>query len=898
MSDQDYGVLLQDANDVLPMGLAGTPWEIIYNALRDVLKSGVGASDSDFMRKACALYFLARGDLDAVTDRGVLNGIAAALAIPYWVENFDDPKQASAVLYNWINYLPTRANLTALALASGMRAFKLREIYTSTEYGLSHTFGFDLGEGYETSFFAGPNAEPGLATAQRICGALTHFFLRIKDAPTVITDITYPSAAPSGWQYFFRADQSEIRILQGYNFDLYDADGNLAMLPDEYAVVEPVAVRDTYGTNTAISGSTHLITLDDGQMRISWGQSPVNAYSLFANVSINIPGMLQTWPSLSHVDVNLPPNAIPGAPLFDGMDDRIFGPGWEIFAAYDSNLNRIDINDLYLAGGSDLYDPVYLRARRYLTVCSVWLSYTPPPPPPIPEDTSFIIVNETTGNIEHYISDDGMVFSQVGHIEMPDSEMITVYETGVQTESFYFTTNGRNETANTTLPVDSSIPLYWADGSRVDDSEGWASEYNGSPVLALTKADMNVLAALQNDKVISVDHSGTDCLDFYGAGSTQEITIDANFGDAVSIPNGYTVQSVKSTTAYSFPTSITAIDSWNFTIKYGGKDVYSDDIIASDVCVNSLPCLYIFQYTTTSRGWRLSTTRAKYDSNITAITDVSVNSGSNDFVVMTCTAQSSAHAQDIVSHASAYPGYFEYYGSDGNIVSYFFNVPQTLWKFENGSFSWLGDTSSTSDLAYWYNSKAVRIKCVKSVSQSRSAWSALVEKIFTLSFANTQLPGITITLPASETGTSGTTVTLPTMFGEYESGGKTWTPSAWDIGAFGSTYTITSDTVAHLIFEEVPSELTAYFTNQGAAGTEDTFIQNGVTYTLYDSLGATIPYDPSKIYTKILLYKFDGTEMSPDGVTALDSDQGWCDTILKVRPNGNKYVYKLTYTVS
>lgn len=514
----------------------------------------------------------------------------------------------------------------------------------------------------------------------------------------------------------------------------------------------------------------------------------------------------------------------------------------------------------------------------------------------------YMVVNETTGEIVYSISETeenpSMVFSQVGHIEMPDSEMITVYETGVPVQSFYFTSNGRNETENTTLPVDSNIPLYWEDGSLVDDSEGWASEYNGSPVLALTKADMNMFEALPNDKVVSVDHSGTDCLDFYGAGSTQEITIDANFGDAVSIPDGYTIQSVKSTTAYSFPTSITAIDSWNFTVKYGGKDAYSDDITSSDVCVNDLPCLYIFQYVSTSTGYRVSTTPSKYNGNITAITDVSVNSGSNDFVVMTCTAQSSAYAQDIVSHASAYPGYFEYYGSDGNIVAYFFNVPQTLWKFENGLFSWLGDTSSTSDLAYWYNSKTVRIKCVKSVSQSRSAWSALVERIFTLSFTNTQLPGITITLPASETGTSGTTVTLPTMSGEYESGGKTWTPSAWDIGAFGSTYTITGDVIAHLIFEEVPSELTAYFTSAGAAGTEDTFIQNGVTYTLRDSSGVPIPYDPSKTYTKILLYKYDGTEMSPDGVTALDSDQGWCDTVLKVRANGNKYVYKLTYTVS
>lgn len=76
---------------------------------------------------------------------------------------------------------------------------------------------------------------------------------------------------------------------------------------------------------------------------------------------------------------------------------------------------------------------------------------------------------------------------------------------------------------------------------------------------------------------------------------------------------------------------------------------------------------------------------------------------------------------------------------------------------------------------------------------------------YTLSFVNTQLPDITITMPPNETGPSGTVVTLPTMSGEYESGGKTWTPSTWDIGAFGSSYTITADTIAHLVFVEVPA---------------------------------------------------------------------------------------------
>lgn len=496
MSDNSYGVTLHDADDVLPLGLAGTPWEIIFKALRDVLKSGVDESDSGFMRKACALHFLARGDLDAVADRGVLNGIAAALALPYWVENFDDPKQASAIIYHWIKYKPTRANLTALALASGMRAFRLRETYTSTEYGLSHRFEFDLGEGYDTSFFAGPNAAPGLETAQRICGALTHFFLRIKDAPTLIVDVTFPSSLPAGSPFYFRPDQSEIRVLQGYNWDLYDADGNIAMLPDEYAVVEPIAVRDTYGVNTEVVVPSRILIID-GQIRLSWSQSPVSSYALFANVSINIPGMLQTWLSLSHVDVNLPPNAIPGSPLFDGMDDRIFGEGWAIFAAYDSHLNRLDINDLYLVGGADL-SPVYLRANRYVTVCSVWLSYTPPPPPPFDEESSYILVNEETGAVEHYEVDPGLVFAQVGYTLMDAGSMILCLELTDDFGQFWLGASGRASTTDTTLRDNNKQYLRGEAGAITDDPDVIAL-YDQAPALAYIDVMGNTFAASSGD---------------------------------------------------------------------------------------------------------------------------------------------------------------------------------------------------------------------------------------------------------------------------------------------------------------------------------------------------------------------------------------------------------------
>lgn len=86
---------------------------------------------------------------------------------------------------------------------------------------------------------------------------------------------------------------------------------------------------------------------------------------------------------------------------------------------------------------------------------------------------------------------------------------------------------------------------------------------------------------------------------------------------------------------------------------------------------------------------------------------------------------------------------------------------------------------------------------------------------YTVSFVNTQLPDIQIDMPQSEIGEAGTTITLPTITGEYESGGKTYRPSSWDIGAFGSTYTITESIEAHLIFTEVEQyeEVTLYVTN-------------------------------------------------------------------------------------
>ena len=93
---------------------------------------------------------------------------------------------------------------------------------------------------------------------------------------------------------------------------------------------------------------------------------------------------------------------------------------------------------------------------------------------------SYIVFDTTTGTIVHSIVDEGLVYGEVGYVLMDDAgSMITVYETGVHVESFYFTTNGRNETQNTDISH-ADIPVYNEDGT----SPAADTPYDGSPVLA------------------------------------------------------------------------------------------------------------------------------------------------------------------------------------------------------------------------------------------------------------------------------------------------------------------------------------------------------------------------------------------------------------------------------
>lgn len=89
-------------------------------------------------------------------------------------------------------------------------------------------------------------------------------------------------------------------------------------------------------------------------------------------------------------------------------------------------------------------------------------------PEPTPPDThpSFIIVDEETGTIVHSVTDEGMEFAEVGHILMPDSEMILVPEASLPLATFYLNPEGRDATENHTLAL-ADNPVFDESGNNI-----------------------------------------------------------------------------------------------------------------------------------------------------------------------------------------------------------------------------------------------------------------------------------------------------------------------------------------------------------------------------------------------------------------------------------------------
>ena len=67
-----------------------------------------------------------------------------------------------------------------------------------------------------------------------------------------------------------------------------------------------------------------------------------------------------------------------------------------------------------------------------------------------------------------------------------------------------------------------------------------------------------------------------------------------------------------------------------------------------------------------------------------------------------------------------------------------------------------------------------------------------------IEYVNIEHPEFAVTLPKTSKHEKGSKITLPYVFGKFPREEKTWFPKRWDIGDFGSEYTLVKDTIAEL----------------------------------------------------------------------------------------------------
>lgn len=205
----------------------------------------------------------------------------------------------------------------------------------------------------------------------------------------------------------------------------------------------------------------------------------------------------------------------------------------------------------------------------------------------------------------------------------------------------------------------------------------------------------------------------------------EPIDVVAAFGSSVEIPAGYTVESVKSTYAWCFP-DYYFNDSNSMHVSFLGENLYCTDTDVSLLGKNN-PCLDISVYRNDSiQNYGLSGGNYPFVLAVTSSSRVNnllaLNSSNyfcvfrtafDDYTLSGTTYRGTTIATNIaLQFDRTYAAKFIRRDNNGDIIEYYFNVPNTLWQFQNGEFVWLGNSSSSSDLAYFYNYKSIKIHCV------------------------------------------------------------------------------------------------------------------------------------------------------------------------------------------
>lgn len=194
--------------------------------------------------------------------------------------------------------------------------------------------------------------------------------------------------------------------------------------------------------------------------------------------------------------------------------------------------------------------------------------------------------------------------------------------------------------------------------------------------------------------------------------------IEVNFGDPVTIPAGYHVESVRCQRLYVKASNVSYSAGNPVTFSFLGENEFCDDSSKSLVGTGVSPCLSIYAISSSVpnpvSGYWMSYRSTKTPSKeVFSISASNLNSG-GVFVEGTLSMTNGDADNSIIANAlNTYPALFRRYDSNNTVIPYYFKIQQSLWQLQNGIFSWLGDTTDASSLAYWYNGLAVQIILAK-----------------------------------------------------------------------------------------------------------------------------------------------------------------------------------------
>lgn len=194
------------------------------------------------------------------------------------------------------------------------------------------------------------------------------------------------------------------------------------------------------------------------------------------------------------------------------------------------------------------------------------------------------------------------------------------------------------------------------------------------------------------------------------------IDIDVNFGDPVTIPEGYRVESVKCSKLFVKASNVTGDDTTReINFEYLGENLFCTDKNKTWFGAKVSPVIEMFGFSNPSTfgGFRLSCYTTNNSGYAASVSASEFNSGGY-FVKGKAVLGSSYTASTYVGYMQTNPMMFRLYSGGNVLAKYHFTIQNSVWSFQNGVFSWVGDDTDYSDLAYWYKSApGVRIHCVK-----------------------------------------------------------------------------------------------------------------------------------------------------------------------------------------